>query len=274
MVDQISFVFCGWTMLCSSLPFVTSSVKTPLFANFLVESTMPLPQNFLTFLYVSEFAFPRNSVFGFVNRQHCAMSMWWSFVEVYVEADDVLLTELFRHEVVCIDSPFLDILLACQFGIVGPFAVFHCLFTECNFTHSFAVAAQNELSKDAIFTFCIFPFIGIFDSTLLKDLVHFLVYRHWGVDGLDLSTSGYFEVQMCPGRIIVLQWVIRLVDPHILVPIALLFVAFSSGYPFLWRTDIHHLFSHIWSVKFGCYDWNLPELAPRQEPVKGGSLIC
>ena len=124
-------------------------------------------------------------------------------VKMDVEADDVLLAETMGDKSIYIFSPFLDVIVPCQVGVVSPFVKVQCLVAKGEFVHTFSASAKDKLGQRVLPTADILSGIRVFDSTTCKIVCHLLHDGLRLVDWLDDATTSHLKIQVSSCRVIV-----------------------------------------------------------------------
>ena len=129
-------------------------------------------------------------------------------VKMDVEANDVLFAETMGNKGIHIFCPFLDVIVPCQVGVVGPLIKVQCLVAEGEFVHTFSAPAKDKLGQRVLPTADILSGIRVFYSTRCKIVSHHLHDGLRLVDWLDDATTNHLKIQVCSCRVIVRHRVI------------------------------------------------------------------
>ena len=129
-------------------------------------------------------------------------------VKMDVETEDVLLAETMGNKSIYIFCPFLDVIVPCLVGVVGPFAKVQCLVAEGKFVHAFSASAKDKLGQRVLPTTDILSGIRVFDSTCCKIVSHHLHDGLRLVDWLDDATTNHLKIQVCSCWVIICHRVI------------------------------------------------------------------
>ena len=129
-------------------------------------------------------------------------------VKMDVEANDVLFAEAMSNKSIYIFSPFLDVIVPCQVGVVCPFVKVQYLVAKGEFVHTVSASTKDKLGQRVLPTADILSGIWVFDSTCCKIVCHLLHDGLRLVDWLDDATTSHLKIQVCSCRVIICHRVI------------------------------------------------------------------
>ena len=103
------------------------------------------------------------------------MTMWVSFVQMYIEADYVIFTKTLCDKVIYLNSPFFNVITSCQVRVVCSFCEINLLVSEGYLQHAVSASSENHLSKNTLFPPYILSGVRISDTTSRQVFIHLLL---------------------------------------------------------------------------------------------------
>ena len=174
--DEITLILLGGAMTSLGFGHIATTFQAPFTIDLLHKSIMQRIELGPTFLDVfAEYAMPRNLVL-LIYRHNRTMNMRRFLIQMDVEADNVVFSEVFCDEAIYVLCPFLNVLLTSQVRVVCTLGEVNNLIAEGEFKHSFPIATEDELRHSPAFTFDVGSVIRVFDTPGCQVLCQLLRY--------------------------------------------------------------------------------------------------
>ena len=145
---------------------IIATLQSPLLTYLLFQIIMKLAEDIRHLVFVfSEYRTPRYSATLIVHRNHRAMNMWICLIKVNVEAYNVVFAKTFRHKIINVLCPTLNVLSPAQMRVVRSFFKTYFLTAESQIEHPFTAATKDKLGESVLLTSDIRTVVRVFDAS-------------------------------------------------------------------------------------------------------------